>query len=109
MKTLVQHVDALAQHSTDSKDVILQAILGSPFIIDEDSLLCYYVEKYPWANYLTILYESGNGTKIWEWVKKISRENKCEKIYCITQRPKGVCRKYGFRQSGVLCEREGFI
>ena len=108
MITLLDHVENLSKYTTDKPEIILQSIIQNPLIMDDESLLSYFIECNSWGNDMMILQADGNGNSIWEWVKKISKQYRCNKIYFISQRWKPLCRKYKFSPVGVLCEREGF-
>lgn len=109
MVSLIEHVERLVKHCVNTKEEILESILNNEYIMDEDSLLCYSIDKTCSGNYMMIMWESGDGDKMWQWIQDLSREHQCKKIYFISQRWKPLCRKYKFRPVGVLCEREGFM
>lgn len=106
--TLLEHIDNLSKYVTDNKDETLQAILENNKIMDDDSLLVYFIETSSIGNTMMIMYTDGDGKKIWKWIQDVSIQNNCKRLYCITQRHQSICRKYKFKPVGVLCEREGF-
>ena len=110
MLTLIDHVDKLSKHTVDTKEVILQSILMNPFIIDEDTLMGYYISYDPWGISMTITWMNGDSNKIQEWIRRTCDKYKCTKIYGISQRWKALQRKYGARPIGMLMEikREAF-
>jgi len=108
MVTLLDHVENLSKYTNDTKDVILQSILYNKFIIDDDSLFAYFIDRLPWGTSLTITWIDGDSKKIKEWIKKIMQENGCTKMYGITTRWKAFQRKYGGKPVGILMEREAF-
>ena len=107
MISLIEHVENISRFTVEPRTEILQVILANEFIIDDDSLFCYCIDKMPWGTTLTMLQVDGNGKKIEEWVKDIYRKNKCDKIQFFSKRWKAICRKYGFKPISVVCEREG--
>lgn len=108
MITLIDHVKRLKKWTTDTEETILQSILLNKFIIDDDSLFCYYIETTPWEKSMTLTWVDGDGDKIKKWIEQIMKENNCTKMYGITKRWKSFIRKYGGRPVGMLVEREAF-
>ena len=107
MITLIEHVENLSKYVPSPRTEILNAILINEFIIDDDTLYCYCVDKMPWGNTLTVLYADGNGKKIEEWSRQIYRKEGCKRIQVFTTRWKAFCRRFKFKPIQVLCEREG--
>jgi len=110
MVTLLDHVDNLSRHTTDTKKEILQSILRSPFIIDEDTLMGYYISYDPWGISITVAWMDGDGKKIKKWIEQVCDKYKCTKIYGISTRWKAIARKYKCKPVGMLLEidREAF-
>lgn len=108
MKTLIDHAESLSRYCDETVDEIVALILNSKFIMDDDSLLCYEISENPFGQQMEIYWADGDGKKIWEWVKQVSRENHCVNIYMISRRWKAFCRKYKFSPIGVMCKRDGF-
>jgi len=106
MKTLIEHVESLSKHCEDRPEIILWSILHNNMIIDDDSLLVYDVEIYPFGNELNVMWGDGDGRKIEEWVMKVAKENNCKKMYVITKRWKPFARRFHCRPVGVILERE---
>jgi hypothetical protein len=48
--------------------------------MDDDSLLVYSIYKTPFFTEMVVMWGSGDGKKIYNWVKEISIERKCNKI-----------------------------
>jgi len=61
MKTLNDHVNNLSKFTVNTKEEILQSILGSRYIMDDDSLLSYSIETNPWGNTMLIMWTDGDG------------------------------------------------
>ena len=106
MITLIDHFKNLCKHCNDSPEDILWSILRHDKIIDEDSLLVYYIESYPSGKELNIMWGDGDGRKIEEWATKIAKENGCHKMYAITRRWKSFMRRFPSKCVAVILERE---
>ena len=109
MVTLVEHVERLKKHCDDSPEFIVWSILHNERKMDEDSLLVYAINKTPFFNEMVVLWGSGDGMKIYNWVKDISIQNKCSKLCSVSNRWKALCRKYHGRPIGMMYEVEGFM
>lgn len=107
MKTLIEHVESLSKHCKDRPELILWSILHNERIMDDDSLLVYAINKTPIDNELFLLWGDGNGDKIFEWVKKIQKENNCKIITLMSTRWQAICRKYKTKPVKVMLEWEG--
>lgn len=105
MKTLIDHAVSLSRYCDETVGEIVSLIVNSKFIIDEDSLLCYSVERNCFGNQLVIEWEDGNGEKMWEWIKDIATRNHCLNIIFISRRWKALCRRYKCHPVGVVCKR----
>lgn len=105
MVTLVQHAESLARYCDETVDEIVALILDRDFIMDDDSLFCYSIERNCFGNQLVIEWEDGDGEKMWEWIKKIATDNHCLNIFFVSRRWKALCRKYKFYPIGVVCKR----
>ena len=108
MITLLEHVERLKKWTTDTEVEILQSVLLNKFIIDEDTLLCYFVEVSPWETTVMITWMDGDGDKLKQWINQVMKDNNCTKMYGITKRWKAIQRKFGARPVGMLMEREAF-
>jgi hypothetical protein len=97
MKTLIEHVENLSRFVPSTRTEILNVILVNDFIIDEDTLYCYCVDKMPWGTTLTVLYADGDGKKIEEWSRQIYKKNDCDRIQVFTTRWKAFCRRFKFK------------
>ena len=109
MKTLIEHVESLSRYCDDRPELIIWSILHNERIMDDDSLLVYAINRTPFGNEMVVIWGSGNGNKIYDWVKNISIQNKCEKICSVSSRWKALCRKYHGKPVGMMYEVEGFI
>ena len=105
MKTLLDHVKILSKKCHYAEDQVLRSILRNDFIIDDDSLLCYSINKGE-VGEIMMMWGEGDGEKIIRWAKSLAKENDCEKLCCISNRWEALCRKFKFRPTGVLCEME---
>jgi len=108
MKTLIDHVENLSKFTEDKPEVILQSILLNDLIIDEDTLLAYFIDRVPWETSVMVTWADGDSKKIIRWLRDICKRNGCTKMKGITQRCKAFERKYGAKPIGVLMEREAF-
>lgn len=108
MITLDEHVENLSKYCTDckSKEVIKRQILMNPYIMDETSLMSYFVNENIDGNSLMILHADGDGTTIWKWMHEVAKENKCNIIQCLTNRAKALERKWGFKPIATYMELE---
>lgn len=106
MKTLIEHVESLSKHCDDRPEVILWSILHNDMIIDDDSLLVYDVEIYPFGNELNVMWGDGDGRKIEGWVMKVAKENNCVLLHTITKRWKPYMRRFHAKPVGMMLYRE---
>ena len=108
MITLEEHVERLSKWCVDSddKDLITKQILANPFMMDETSLMSYFVNNNVDGNSLMILHADGDGKTIWEWMHKVAKENQCNIIQCVTNRAKALERKWGFKPIATYMELE---
>lgn len=113
MITLREHIQNLSKHVVYNEKEILQFLLTENIIVmDEDSLLGYWIYDTPDGKGIFAGWTDGNGDKIWKWVWDIARKNNCVAIYGITRRWKAFKRKYGMLpikdcgNKGMIVKRE---
>ena len=107
IKQLNEHLRLLAKHGADSEEEIREGLFANPCKSWNNNLLSWNFGEQPRGKVMTVLFASGNGNELINEIKKISKENNCVKIYCVSQRPKGMERKFGFKPVGTLMEMGG--
>lgn len=108
MVTLIEHVQRLKKYCDDSEELITWSILHNERRMDDDSLLVYGINKTPFFNELIVLWGSGDGMKMYGWVKEIARENECTKLCSTSKRWKALCRKFHGKPIGMMCNFDSF-
>lgn len=105
--TLDEHIKRLAKHSVDSPEEIKTCIEKNSILQNEDSLMsfCYNYDDVH-GKTMMVMFASGDGKTIWDWIHYAARNGDCSKVYCITQRPKALERKWHFKPIGTVMELE---
>ena len=106
MISIEQHVAMLAKHCTCSPKEIEDCIWKNRLVMDTDSLLSYSLKEQSNGMAMTVLFASGDGPKIEGWMLEEANKFNCKSIYCVTQRPRAMGKKYKFKPVGTLMERE---
>ena len=106
MRELKDHVKALAKYSHESENEVVLGLLSNHVWRSEESLLCWSISEEALGKAMYVLFCSGDGKELYPMILKIAKQNNCTRIYCVTQRPRGIERKYGFRPVGTLMVME---
>lgn len=110
MTTLFQHVENLKRFTDDTEEEIMCSILHSNFVMDDNSLLSFSIEKNIFGTWMSGLWMDGDGHTIYRWIKEAKEKYKVDKIYFVSNRWKAMDRKYKelkIKPIGVLCEVGG--
>ena len=106
MKSIKEHIDSLSKHTNETKEDIIHCLFENEKELTNDSLLCWSIHEEVEGFVMYVLFASGDGLKLIERIKEIARDNQCVRIYCVTQRPKGMEKKFGFKPVGTLMKME---
>jgi hypothetical protein len=106
MMKIADHARILTKFCDDSVEEIIKCIMLNYLVLDGDSLLSYSIKDQSNGRAMTVLFVSGKGEKINQWINEEAKRQGCKYIYCVTRRPKSVGHKYGFKSVGTLMMRE---
>ena len=106
MLTLNDHLNRLVKHTSNSRDEILLAMKTNYHELTDDFLIVWSLSQEADGQVMYVLFGSGDGLKSMKRLKEIARDNGCKRMYCVTQRPRGMEKKLGFKPVGVLMVQE---
>jgi len=103
---MLKYIDDLLKHTNSTLDEIKDCLLLNDTIVNDNFLLCYNIREESCGRVMYVLFAAGDGKKAYSRFMSIAKRKKCNRIYCVTNRPKGMERKYGFKPIGTLMEIE---
>lgn len=106
-KSLQEHLDTLVKITGCTQQEILECGLKNNMEINDNGLLIWNTKEEMKGKYLNLMFVSGFGKELWKRINKIKDKEGCVGMFCVTKRPKGIAKKYGFRSLGTLMVREG--
>ena len=106
MLTLDDHLKGLVKHTSNTREEILLAIETNYHELTENFLIVWSISEEADGKVMYVLFGSGDGLKAMERLKEIAKKGNCKRIYCVTQRPRGMEKKLGFKPVGVLMMQE---
>ena len=104
---LKEHIENLTKITGVPPEDIYKCGFNNHMEYDESGLLIYNTKNEINGKYLNLMFVSGMGEELWARILDLKDLLHCDGIYCVTKRPKGIERKYGFKPMGTLMKWEG--
>lgn len=107
MMTLDECIRRTAVHSYNTVEELKSLLSSNPVYYGEEGLIVYNFEDGVKGRMMNLFVVAGDdGKGLWKMINKLAKENSCSGLYCVTQRPDALERKYGFKPVGTLMIRE---